>query len=187
METKTVLRIGVDNQMLVQVVRQSIEIPGIHLVGIPIAVGRTWLVLSNLNDALSLDGFTALRISDITAVKLKFRRRSFYVRSIQHKRLPLPGLPKLDLDSESEVLRSMQRLFSLIVVNREIVNTGASEIGRLTRISSRTVTMQLIDPSAHWIRGTETFRARDITRIGFGGGYEESLAGVAGLKDPKWR
>jgi hypothetical protein len=184
---EAVLQGSIRNLALVEIVRDSIEIPGIHLVGIPIALGRSWLVLCPVNDLMSFDGFTALRLSDITAVKRKFPKRSFYVNALQSQRATLPHLRRLDLDTESSVLISAQRWFSLLVVDREIANAGAAEVGGVLRASRNKITMRLMDLDATWIEQSETFFTREITRVTFGSRYEEVLAAMAGLKDPKWR
>jgi len=47
--------------------------------------------------------------------------------------------------------------------------------------------MRLLTPDAKWVPGWRRYAIKDITRIGFGGSYEETLAQVAALPDPKWR
>lgn len=180
------LQRSVRNRALVQVIRRQLEEDGEHLVGVPVAVGTEWLVISRLGDAILLDGFDALRLSDITDVKHDFQRRSFYVRGLKHKRAALAALPALDLNSGRDLLRSAQRCYSLLVISREIENPGVAEIGRIIRASSHSYAMRLLTPNAKWVSEGVSYRTGEITRIGFGGEYEETLAAVAGLADPKW-
>ena len=177
----------IENRCLVEVVRPELDGGGEHLVGVPVAIGREWLVISRLDDMIVLDGFDALRLSDISEVKDKFPYRSFYVRGLRQKRESLKALPTLDLDSTTGLLRSAQRSFSLLVIHREVMNPGAVEIGTIVGASTRSYRMRLLTPSAGWVREEVSYRADDVMRVGFGGEYEETLATVAGLPDPKWR
>lgn len=182
-----ILQDSIQSLALVEIVRDPIEIAGIHLVGIPVALGETWFVLSPVSDQMSFNGFTALRMSDVTAVKRRFRMRSFYVSALQAQRATLPHLPRLELESDASILASAQQWFSLLVVEREVANTGTAEIGSVLRVFRNRITMRLMDLNATWFEQSETYFTRDITRISFGGRYEEALAAVAELTDPKWR
>lgn len=176
-----------DNFSLAQVVRQELEEEGRHLIGIPVSIGTKWIVLVRLDDAICLDGFDALRISDVTEVNTRFRRSTFYLSGLRSQRARIPALPKLDLRSTKSLLKSAQRWFALLTIDREKANPGAAEVGRVGRVSAREYAMQLIAPDAKWVPGWQRYATNDITRIGFGGAYEETLARVAEVPDPKWR
>ena len=51
-------------------------------------------------------------------------------------------------------------------------------IGKVAKLTDKTVTLEEIDPAARW-EGVRRFRFADITQVGFGGAYEESLWLVA--------
>jgi hypothetical protein len=150
-------------------------------------VGERWVVIARMDDSIRLDGFDALRLSDVASIDLRFPRRSFYLRGLRQKRVTIPALPPLGLASVRQMLETAQRWFSLLTIDREGVNPGACEIGRILRFGNRTYTMKLMTPGADWDGKLEPYRYSDVTRVGLGGQYEETLASVAGLPDPKWR
>src|SRR5205814_696727 len=117
----------------------------------------------------------------------RFAVRSFYVRGLQRKRAVLPALPELNLATTPDLLRSAQAWFSLLVLERELLLPASNVIGRLVRASAQTVHMRLIRPGANWDRERCQLRTSDITSIGFGGRYENTLADVAELKYPRWK
>jgi len=176
-----------DNFTLVQIVRQEIYDEAKSLIGVPVVFSTQWIVLTRLDDAISLDGFDALRVSDVTKINTRFRRSVFYTRGLRSRRAQIAAVPKLDLRSTPSLLRSVQRWFALLTIDRENANPGAAEIGQVGRISARGYAMRLLTPDAKWVPGWRRYAIKDITRIGFGGSYEETLAQVAALPDPKWR
>jgi len=66
-----------DNFTLVQIVRQEIYDEAKSLIGVPVVFSTQWIVLTRLDDAISLDGFDALRVSDVTKINTRFRRSVF--------------------------------------------------------------------------------------------------------------
>ena len=185
MRRSSVLTLSVERRRVVQFVR-GFESPGDHLIGVPIAVGDVWVVLVRIDDRIAPAGFDALRVDDIRVVRETFRGRSFYIRGLRARRYSIPALPDLDLGSTAGLLRSVSRFFSLLVLSREGLSPDTVDVGVLARASGRTSSLRLIRPNAQWIRGHSVYQNADITRVGFGGEYEETLAAVAGLSDPKW-
>lgn len=179
------LAVNVEKRRLVQFVR-GFESPGDHLIGIPIQVGRVWMILARIDDHIAPAGFDALRIEDLSEVRETFKGRSFYIRGLRARRCSLPGLPNLDLESTAGLLRSASRFFSLLVLSCEHLSPDTVDIGAVVGVTSRSSSVRLIRPNAQWVRGLSRYRGTDITRVGFGGDYEETLAAVAGLADPKW-
>jgi hypothetical protein len=172
---------------LVRFVRPNLEAPGKHLIGVPVALGGRWVVMARMDDAIRLDGFDALRLSDIAAVETTFRRRSFYIRGLRMRRARIPMLSQLNLRTTRTLLEGVQRWYSLVTLDREAGSSAGCDVGKIIRFATRTCTMRLITPGADWVRAAYRVDYADVTRIGFGGEYEETLAAVAGMPDPKWR
>jgi len=176
-----------DNFTLAQIVRQEVYEGGRYLIGVPVVLSRDWIVLVKMDDAITLDGFDALRVSDVTKINTRFRRSAFYRGGLRSRRARVPALPKLDLRSTQSLLRSAQRWFALLTIDREHANPGGAEVGQVGRVSAQGYAIRLLTPDAKWVRGTHRYATKDVTRVGFGGTYEETLAQVAALPDPKWR
>jgi len=181
------LAVSAAKRSLVRLVRRRLDAKGKHLIGVPLQVGAAWVVIATMDDRISIDGFDALRLSDVDQVERQFVRRAFYVRGLSAKRARVPELPHLQLGSIRGLLRSAQEWFPLLVIDREEVNPGAAEIGRIVRVADSSYTMKEIDPSGDWRRSNARYHQGDVTRVGFGNEYEETLASAAGVPDPKWR
>jgi hypothetical protein len=173
----------IGRRTLVRVVRSDLQ----AYEGIPLAIGRRWLVLALMGNAIDLDGFLAVPLDTITELQPTFLNRSFYVQALRRRRAVIPALPSLDLDTTPGLLRSAQAWFSLLVIEREVVNPGSCKIGKLVRASSRQCEFRLVTTAARWERKRFRCKTVDITSVQFGGQYENALADVAGALEPGWR
>jgi hypothetical protein len=79
------------------------------------------------------------------------------------------------------VIQSASDLFPLITVHCEVKDAGACYIGRLFDVDEDRLLLTYIDPNARWDQDEpDRFRIKDITRIDFGGQYEDALYLVGG-------
>jgi len=153
---------------------------------VPVAIGKQWVVLARMDDAIRFDGFDALRVRDVTKVDLKFARRAFYVRALNVKRSRVEMLPPLDLTDARSTIRAVQAAFPLVVLDREEGGAVGADIGRVVKLTMSSLTFQTVSPDARWHRDHLRVNLADITRIGFDGEYEQSLAMVAGIQRPQY-
>ena len=77
-----------------------------------------------------------------------------------------------------EVLETAGALFPLLVLHREKINPRVCLVGRVRSMTEKVLSLKEIDTDALW-RETNRYRFRDLTKVDFGGGYEEALALVA--------
>ena len=136
----SVLKRHLESFALVRFVRPNLEAPGKHLIGVPVALGEQWVVMARMDDAIRLDGFDALRLSDMAAVETTFRRRSFYLRGLRMKRARTPMLSQLNLRTTRTLLEGVQRWYSLITLDREAGSSAGCDVGKITRFATRTCT-----------------------------------------------
>jgi hypothetical protein len=61
-----------------------------------------------------------------------------------------------------------------------LVALVSDDIGRVTGIANGRVSLLEITPGAKWDKHPEEYRLREITRVDFGGDYEEALHLVGG-------
>lgn len=127
---------------------------------------------------ISLNGYIVLRSDDIRRYRVRDDKNFFLNRAFKLKNIhPIPK-PEIDLSSFPSLLASANRAYPLINIQRETMDPDICFIGKIEKMSNKTVTLKEIDPAARWER-IRRYRLEDITRIEFGGGYEESLALVA--------
>ena len=72
------------------------------------------------------------------------------------------------------------RAFPLVTIHREKVEPDICEIGRVVQVRDGRVSLLEINPDATWNAEPKQYRLRDITRVDFGGDYEEALGLVGG-------
>jgi hypothetical protein len=141
--------------------------------GYVVGVGAMFVLFHIVEtDTMRLNGYTALPLTEI------YRARpvedTFVHRALAMKEMgavPQPDILLLDFPG---LLSSANALFPLVTVHPERKWPGTCHIGRVERVTDKAVTLQEIDPQARWA-GPGTYRFKDITRVDFGGGYEEAL------------
>lgn len=180
------LSAAIRSSSLVRVVRGRFEDKSTALIGVPVAIGKQWVLLARLDDAIRFDGFDALRIRDLTEVDRKFARRSFYVKALNAKRCRITRVPHLDLADARSTIATVQAAYPLVVIDREAGDAAGADVGRALKFSAGSVILRTVSPDARWHREHLRIDLADVTRIGFDGEYEHSLAMVAGIKYSQW-
>ena len=137
------------------------------------------LTLLNLFDPdFYLNGYTVIRNDDVRRYRILDEPSSFINRALKLKRIRPQPKPMVSIESMPELLSSANEGFPLITIHREKISDEVCYIGRLDKMTEKTFTLYEIDPDAEW-EGVHRYRFSDITRVDFGGGYEEALALVA--------
>lgn len=78
------------------------------------------------------------------------------------------------------MLLSASEHFPLVTIHRERVNPDVCYIGRVDSLSGGLLALQKIGPDGVWEKTPETYKTAEITRVDFGGGYENALYLVGG-------
>ena len=145
-------------------------------------VGREFFLMSIVSDGCRFDGFQAIRLRDVR--RLKPHRWSAFVESaLKARRERRPRKPKVSVASLSALLSTAGRRFPLVSIHRERHYPNECQIGRVIRVARGRVSLLLIDPGARWDDSTASYALREITRVDFGGTYEDALYRVGG--DPE--
>jgi hypothetical protein len=84
------------------------------------------------------------------------------------------------LDSVQNLLLSAGRSFPLVTIHREQIEPDACWIGRVKGIKRGRVSLLEINPDARWDAHPTAYRLSEITRVNFGGDYENALHLVGG-------
>jgi hypothetical protein len=149
-----------------------------YLRGFVLDYSDTLTLLNVLDSDFYLNGFTVIRNSDVTSYRTYDDKDYFLNRALRLKSIKPKRKPGVDLISWKTLLLSAQKLFPLITIHREAISNEVCYIGKLVSITDKTFTLYDIDPDAEWDRPYRR-RLSDLTKVDFGGGYEDALWRVA--------
>jgi len=174
---------------LVRVERSGIE-DG-HMDGRVLGVGPGLLVLRLIDDNVVANGFVVLRTVDITSLKVPAPYATFVEQVLQHRggEQALPGRLPAPLSFESMVGYA-DKYWPLISLFTERSKPDVFNVGQVIGAldERRRVSIRPVEPDGRWSRKKSITIAMDkISRIDFGGLYEEALAIALGLAPKKTR
>jgi hypothetical protein len=152
--------------------------------GYVVNTSEHWLLLLLVGDGIAYAGFQALRVQDVASFEMPSPRAAFYQAVLRKRGLRRPRTPKLNLSSAQELIQSAGKRFPLITIHREKVDPEICHIGQVISTSSASVSLLEVTPDATWVDAPSTYRLSQVTRVDFGGPYEEALALVALTANP---
>jgi hypothetical protein len=161
-----------DTQTLVRL-RRSVERGWVG--GYVASVGPEWFVMCVVADLILFNGFQAFRFKEVESVEAPAPYSGFVERALRLRRQTRPADPAIDLADVATVLSSASAAFPLISIHQEIADPEVCFIGAVEEIARGTLVLKTISPDAAWNEERERFPLRDITRVDFGGLYEEAL------------
>ena len=176
LEVRASLVAARDTQVLVRVHR-TVQ-PGFAN-GYVIDVGREWFTLCYVADQIVFDGFQVVRFKDVSSVESPGPNATLVGRVLRLRQPVKPRDPGIDLGDIASVLRTASSAYPLITLHRDVADPDVCHIGAVERIEGGTVVLRLMSPDGAWEEEREPFRLQDITRVDFGGLYEEALSLVA--------
>ncbi|MGW0562717.1 hypothetical protein ACWDZ4_19365 [Streptomyces sp. NPDC003016] len=146
-------------------------------------VGTTpaWTLLASCSD-VQLDGWAAVRTPDITKVRRRGDGTCLTIRALRRRgqwpiRMPGHAVP---LDGLSALVEAACRGFGLVSLHAERHVPNACWIGAVTDLRPKSLRLRKVDTGARWSTDVTKFRFKDITQVGFGGRYEQTLREFAG-------
>ena len=164
---------------LVRVERDTVE-PGAAATGYVVAVGPEFFLLQLVADDINFDGFQAMRIAHLTTLEAPHDHVEFIERALEARGSNAPPIPAVDVTSLRSLLVSAGQAFRLVTIHRELIEPDACHIGAIEFANDEAVRLREIGPDAEWDEEIEEYALDDITRVDFGGRYEEALLLVAG-------
>lgn len=142
-------------------------------------VGPKFFLLCLVSDRLRFDGFECFRISDVRGLKHD-PYAGFAEAALKLRDERKPRKPKVSLHGKGELLLTAGQAFPLVTIHREKVDPGVCHIGKVIAVKANQVRLLLIGPDAQWSESPTDFSTRGITRVSFGGDYEDALHIVGG-------
>jgi len=152
--------------------------------GYVLDIGPQFFLIALLSDGLRLNGFQCYRLSDVRKLQVPDKYARFHEAVLRKRGQRTPKKPPVVVSSLAELLLTANRAFPLVTIHRERVDAGACWIGRVVGLRKGRVTLLEIGPGAVWDDRLETYRLSEITRVDFGGDYEDALQliGASGYK-----
>ncbi|ROZ61448.1 hypothetical protein [Ramlibacter sp. WS9] len=142
-------------------------------------VGPRFFLLTLVSDRLRFDGFECFRIADLMSLE-EDPYASFAEAALKTRGDRRPRKPRIILESIEELLLSSSRAFPLVTIHQEKLDPEVCHIGRVVGISRGRVSLLEITPDAEWESKPDLYAVKDITRVNFGGDYEDALYAVGG-------
>lgn len=141
--------------------------------GFLVGMSENLLLLHIVNgDTLTLDGYTAVRLSDIKSFSID---ENFAVRALRllNRRPVIPV--GMDLTDWPTFLPCIQQHYPLTMIQVEKKRPRCGYIGKVVRQTSQYVSLEKVNTKGEW-HGTEKFAYKNITLVEFGDGYTTALA-----------
>lgn len=149
--------------------------------GYVLDIGPRWFLLALVGDGIRFNGFQCFRRADVHALQVPHPYATFIEAALKKRGERLPRKPRVSVASIEQLLLSANRAFPLVTIHREKAHVdGPCEIGRIVRVTGGRVTILEIKPDASWEDKAYQYRVREITRVDFGGEYEDALYLVGG-------
>jgi len=164
-------------------VRSAIKGAG-NTVGFVVGFSDDLLLFHVLDtDTFRLNGYSAIRTADMKDYR-DFNKDNFWQnRAARHFKLSPVRPAGISLTSVPELLATISERYLLITIHPERSKPGICYIGPLLSMTEATFTIDDLDCNAEWT-GPRRFKFSDVTRVDFGGRYQEALA-VTAPKRPK--
>jgi len=147
--------------------------------GYVVDVGPQFFLLTLLSDRIWFDGFECFRVKDIRDLKPD-PYAPFAEAALRKRGERRPRKPRVSVASLEELLLSACRTFPLVTIHREQVDPDVCWIGRVLGVDRNRVSLLEIGPDAKWDEKPTEFTLSEITRVNFGGEYEDALHLVGG-------
>lgn len=143
------------------------------------AVGPAFFAVAVVSDRVRFDGLQCFRLEDVEGLAPDPYTR-FVEAALRARDEVRPQAPGLNLDSLPDLLISAGRIAPLVTIHTEADDPEVCSVGRVVSIEGGILWMLEIGPDAVWDADPTAHRLGDITRVDFGGDYEQALDLVGG-------
>ena len=148
--------------------------------GYVLAIGPQFFLLALVEDNAWFNGFQCIRISDVRRLQVPAKYAAFVKSALKKRGERMPKKPRVTVASLEELLWSANRAFPLVTIHRERADPDVCHIGRVTALGKGRLSLLEIGPDALWDKEICEYSLKEITRVDFGGAYEEALHLVGG-------
>jgi hypothetical protein len=142
-------------------------------------VGPRFFLLALVSDRIRFDGAECFRCGDVRSLRPD-PYTAFVETALRKSRELKPKKPRVSVGSIEELLLSAGYAFPLVTIHRERVDPDVCWIGRVQGVDRGRLSLLEIGPDATWEDSPQEYRVAEITRVNFGGDYENALHLVGG-------
>ena len=146
-------------------------------------IGPKFFLIALVEDASRFNGFQCIRISDVRNLQAPDNNSLFIETALKKLGRKMPSKPRLKLETAHTILSSANAVFPLVTIHLEQADPGLCHIGLVKEMNRTHVSLLEIGMDAFWDRKPTEHKLSEITRIDFGGNYEEALHLVGGIPD----
>lgn len=143
--------------------------------GYVLYIGPQFFLIALVSDGIRPNGFQCFRLSDVRKLQVPDKYARFHEAVLKKRGARFPKKPHVDVKSLPRLLLTANKAFPLVTIHREKKERSACWIGRVVDLSRGRLTLLEIGPGASWDRELHTHRLSEITRVDFGGDYENAL------------
>lgn len=147
--------------------------------GYVLDIGPKFFLIALVSDRLWFDGFECFRIRDVSEL-MPDPYAAFAEAALKKRGERIPKKPKVSVSKIEELLVSAGRAFPLVTIHRELNDPDVCHIGWVEGVNRGRLSLLGIAPSARWDERPTEYRVSEITRVNFGGDYENALHLVGG-------
>lgn len=145
--------------------------------GFVIDISAGWLLVHYFDaDFFQFDGYSAVRLRDITGVE---KNTSWIPRACREKGLEPTLQPDVLIADLPGLLSSVNSHHPVLGIEREAIDPDTLHIGRVKKLRSKAVVLHEIGRQAEWHSDNTAYRLKDITRVTFGSTYMKHLLDFA--------
>lgn len=144
------------------------------------ALGPEFVALEVFDKAARLDGYTCLRWKDISEVVSPAPNAGFLTKALRARGLARRVAFEADISSLSSLVESAGRAFPLVSIFFEGDDDDYCHVGRVASVRDNELRLLYISPDARFDPAPTPCPLAGVTRIDFGGSYEEALHLVSG-------
>lgn len=144
-----------------------------------LAVGEAFVAIAVVDDRQRYDGVQCFRLQDIRLVETD-PYADFAEAALSARGEVRPELGEVSLLSVSALLLTASAAHPLITVHPEAEDPDVCFIGKVLSLEGGLLWLREIGPDALWDDEPEAHRISEITRVDFGGDYEQALALIGG-------
>ncbi|BDZ40714.1 hypothetical protein GCM10025865_32820 [Paraoerskovia sediminicola] len=151
-----------------------------YIEGFVVGIGARWVAVAGLAGRVRFDGFALLRLNDIQAVTIDPDPDCFTVKALRARSEWPPPSTEVELDDLRGAVTTAAAAAPTTSIFVEFDRPDICYVGSLVFVDSAVLRLLEVDPQGQWRRKARSLDPDDVTRIDFGGDYEEALALVAG-------
>ncbi len=171
----------IDKKWIVEFNRKPLDKQS--LFGFILACNDDFTLIQEFDRSLFItDGYRVFRNNSVKGYKVYNDKNYFLNEVIYFKKIKPKPLTGISIENWTEILQTANKKFRLLVIEREKVNNKICNIGKLETVKKKSFTLKEIDADAVWIESFK-YKFDDLTKVGFGGHYENTLSLVAGKRE----